>query len=179
MTPPPPRARLPDGQSCCWLFGLLLLDAPLPEIICSPDAPAGPCGPAGPAGICPGAKSAARSEAFFTFAELTELFFSCAVPTLLRGSAVDTAYAAPLSEIARARQATTRAGDGGRRRTAGRSLEIASEASSSRCFEVSMRVDDAFERVRTVDQPQDLRWPIAVVSRRLPESKADSLGSAR
>ena len=24
-TPPPPIARLPDGQSCCWLFGLLLL----------------------------------------------------------------------------------------------------------------------------------------------------------
>jgi hypothetical protein len=32
MTPPPPTARLPEGQSCCWVFGLVLLDAPLPEI---------------------------------------------------------------------------------------------------------------------------------------------------
>jgi hypothetical protein len=32
MTPPPPTARFPAGQSCCWLFGLLLLDTPLPEI---------------------------------------------------------------------------------------------------------------------------------------------------
>src|SRR5205085_10601508 len=93
-TPPPPTARLPAGQSCCWLFGLVLLEAPLPEISCSPVAPGGPCGPAGPCGplgIWPGAKSTARSEAFFTFAELTALFFSCTVPTLLRGSAVETA----------------------------------------------------------------------------------------
>lgn len=76
MTAPPPTAFLPAGQSCCWVFGLLLFDAPLPEMNCSPDAPAGPCGPAGPAGICPGAKSAVRSVAFFTFAESTELFFS-------------------------------------------------------------------------------------------------------
>ncbi|OLE00675.1 MAG: hypothetical protein AUG91_03605 [Actinobacteria bacterium 13_1_20CM_4_69_9] len=79
MTPPPPTALFPAGQSCCWLFGLLLLDAPLPEISCSPAVPGGPCGPAGPCGpvgIWPGAKSAARSDAFFTFAELTELFFS-------------------------------------------------------------------------------------------------------
>jgi hypothetical protein len=41
-TPPPPTARLPAGQSCCWLFGLLLLDAPLPEVSCRPLAPGGP-----------------------------------------------------------------------------------------------------------------------------------------
>jgi catechol 2,3-dioxygenase-like lactoylglutathione lyase family enzyme len=121
-TPPPPTARFPDGQSCCWLFGLLLFDVPVPESICSPLTPVfpcGPCGPAGPVGPCgiwPGAKSRARSEAFFTFAELTALFFSCAVPTLLRGNAIETAKAAPLSEIASARQATTIAGEGGRRR---------------------------------------------------------------
>jgi hypothetical protein len=97
MTPPPPTARLPAGQSCCWLLGLLLFDTLLPEICCSPVAPGGPCGPCGPAGPCgplgswPGAKSAARSEAFLTFAELTALFFSWAVPTLFRGSAVETA----------------------------------------------------------------------------------------
>jgi len=91
MTAPPPTAFLPAGQSCCWVFGLLLLDTPLPEMNCSPDAPGGPCGPAGPAGICPGAKSAVRSVAFFTFAESTELFFSCSWPTLFRGSAVETA----------------------------------------------------------------------------------------
>ena len=94
ITPPPPTARLPAGQSCCWLFGLLLLDAPLPEINCSPDAPGDRCGPAGPCGpteIWPAAKSTARSEAFFTFAELTALFFSWTVPTLFRGSAVETA----------------------------------------------------------------------------------------
>jgi hypothetical protein len=49
-TPPPPTARLPAGQFCCSLFGLVLLDAPLPEISCSPLAPGGPCGPGGPAG---------------------------------------------------------------------------------------------------------------------------------
>lgn len=78
-TAPPPTARLPAGHSCCWLFGLLLLDTPLPEICCSPLAPGGPCGPAGPCGprgIWPGAKSTPRSEAFFTFNELTALFFS-------------------------------------------------------------------------------------------------------
>ena len=91
MTAPPPTARFPEGQSCCWLFGLVLLEAPLPEINCSPDAPGGPCGPAGPAGIWPGAKSAARRVAFLTFAELTALFLSCTVPTLFRGSAVETA----------------------------------------------------------------------------------------
>src|SRR5436190_2297687 len=94
ITPPPPIARLPAGQSCCWLFGLLLLDTPLPEINCSPDAPGGPCGPAGPggpAGIWLAAKSTAWSEAFFTFAELTALFFNWRAPTLLRGSAVETA----------------------------------------------------------------------------------------
>jgi hypothetical protein len=126
MTAPPPTALLPDGQSCCWVFGLLLFATPLPEINCSPDAPGGPCGPAGPAGICPGAKSAARSVAFLTFAESTELFFNCSGPTLFRGSAVETAYAVPLSEIARARQATTSAGDGGRRRMWAM-LETASE----------------------------------------------------
>jgi hypothetical protein len=115
-TPPPPIAFFPDGQSCCWLLGLLLFDTPLPEISCKPLAPAGPAGPCGPRGIWPGAKSAARSDEFLTFAELTELFFSWAEPTLLRGRAVETAKAAPLSEIARATQATTIAGEGGRRR---------------------------------------------------------------
>src|SRR5262249_21928158 len=119
-TPPPPTAFLPAGQSCCWVFGLLLFDRPLPEISCRPTAPAGPGGPAGPRGIWPGAKSTARSEAFLTFAELTALFFSWAGPTLLRGSAVETAKAAPLNETARARQATTIAGEGGRRRMDGR-----------------------------------------------------------
>ena len=76
MTAPPPTAFLPAGQSCCCVFGLLLLDTPLPEMNCSPDAPGGPCGPAGPAAIWPGAKSVARSVAFLTFAESTELFFS-------------------------------------------------------------------------------------------------------
>jgi hypothetical protein len=48
--------------------------------------------------------------------ELTAFDFSCVGPTLFRGSAVETAYAAPLSETASARQATTIAGEGGRRR---------------------------------------------------------------
>ena len=124
-TPPPPIARLPAGQFCCSLFGLVLLDAPLPEISCTPLAPGGPCGPCGPAGpvgpwgprgIWSGAKSTARSEWFLTFAEFTALFFSWTLPTLLRGSAEETAYAAPLSEIASARHATTIAGEGGRNR---------------------------------------------------------------
>ena len=119
ITAPPPSARLPAGQSCCWLFGLPLLDAPLPEINCNPEAPGGPAGPCGPAGIWPRAKSAARREASFTFAELTALFFSWTVPTLFRGSALETAKAVPLSEITRATDATTSAGEGGRRRTAG------------------------------------------------------------
>src|SRR5690348_5186567 len=47
-TAPPPIAFFPEGQSCCCVFGLLLFDTPLPEIICKPLAPAGPAGPAGP-----------------------------------------------------------------------------------------------------------------------------------
>jgi predicted ATPase/class 3 adenylate cyclase len=58
---------------------------------------------------------------------VTALLFNCSVPTLFRGSAVETAYAVPLSEIASARDATTSAGDGGRSRTP-TSLEIASDS---------------------------------------------------
>lgn len=80
--PPPPTARLPDGQSTWKLFGPVLLEGPVDEICCSPLVPVGPGGPAapagpcGPAGICPIAKSTARSDWFFTLAELTAFAFS-------------------------------------------------------------------------------------------------------
>ena len=83
--PPPPIARLPDGQSTWKLFGEVLLEGPVEEICCTPLVPAGPCapaapagpaGPCGPAGICPIAKSTARSDRSFTLAELTALAFN-------------------------------------------------------------------------------------------------------
>ena len=80
--PPPPIARLPDGQSTWKLFGPVLLEGPVDEICCTPLVPGGPCGPAAPAGpcgpfgICPVAKSTARSDRFCTLAELTALALS-------------------------------------------------------------------------------------------------------
>src|SRR5918912_2670102 len=70
-----------------------------------PAAPAGPAGPCGPGRSCPLLKSRARSEKSFT----------CTVVTLFRGSRV-MAYPVPARPNASARQATTMAGDGTRRR---------------------------------------------------------------
>src|ERR687887_1837102 len=70
-----------------------------------PTGPAGPGGPCLPAGSCPRLKSRARSEKSFTWT----------VVTLFRGSRV-TAYPVPARPTASARQATTKAGEGARRR---------------------------------------------------------------
>src|SRR5919202_4519064 len=70
-----------------------------------PAVPAGPGGPCGPARSWPLLKSRAMSEKSFT----------CTVVTLFRGSRV-TAYPVPARPKASARQATTIAGEGARRR---------------------------------------------------------------
>src|SRR5689334_13939773 len=79
---------------------------------CSPFAPCSPCGPASPLG--PGSpfslersaasKSAAPSDPSLTLEPVTELAFSCAEPTLLRGS-FTAAYDVPPSAMNSARSA--------------------------------------------------------------------------
>jgi hypothetical protein len=61
--------------------------SPGPAGPAGPVGPCGPGGPAGPAGSCPARKSLLSSEPFFTFGKVTAFLFSCALPTLLRGSA--------------------------------------------------------------------------------------------
>src|SRR5919201_610181 len=75
-----------------------------------PVGPLGPAGPAGPAGIWPDLKSARSREWFLTLMLVTELFLSCAVPTLFLGRAVATAQLVPVSPSKSARHATTSAG---------------------------------------------------------------------
>src|SRR5437867_1209968 len=53
----------------------------------SPFGPCGPGGPAGPAGTWPALKSFLSSDPSFTFGDVTALFLSWGVPTLLLGSA--------------------------------------------------------------------------------------------
>ena len=89
MNPPPPSTRLPAGQSACAVpvvpeSAVTISYPETPDVPAGPGAPAGPAGPAGP--CAPRGPLMERPAASLAF--VTAWALSCAVPTLLRGSAV-------------------------------------------------------------------------------------------
>ena len=83
----------------------------------APSAPEGPVGPVGPMAVgstrssCPGLKSTASREWFFTFALVTDPLRNCAVPTEFLGNFA-AAYPPPAAATTSAIIAMTIAGDG-------------------------------------------------------------------